>query len=150
MWFWVVWAVVGLLLVALEVHSQAFYAVFLALGAFAAAVVTVVGIPLWLSAVVFAGVAVGGTLLVRPALTRISARHQAPRLELPGASDSLVGQRALTLDAVGDVHHPGHARLAGERWLAVTDEPGGVPSQTQVLVIEVRGTTLVVMPFTGG
>ncbi|TME46675.1 MAG: NfeD family protein, partial [Chloroflexi bacterium] len=40
MWFWVVWLVAGLLLVALEVHSQAFFAIFLALGAFAATIVT--------------------------------------------------------------------------------------------------------------
>ncbi|MBV9099824.1 MAG: NfeD family protein [Candidatus Dormibacteraeota bacterium] len=150
MWFWVVWLVAGLLLVAVEVHTQAFYAVFLALGAFAATIITAVGIPVWLSAVVFAIVALGGTLLVRPTLKRMSDRHIGPRLLLPGSSDALVGQRALTVDEVGDEHHPGHARLAGERWLAVTDEPGGVKPQTQVLVVEVRGTTLVVTPFAGG
>jgi len=150
MWFWVVWLVAGLLLVALEVHSQAFFAIFLALGAFAATIVTAVGIPVWLSAIVFAGVAMGGTLLVRPTLKRVSDRHLGPRLALPGSSDGLLGSRALTLDAVGDEHHPGHARLAGERWLAVTDEPGGVAPETQVMVVEVRGTTLVVMPFSGG
>ena len=149
MWFWVVWLVAGLLLVALEVHSQAFFAIFLALGAFAATVVSVVGAPVWLSAIAFAGVAVAGTLLVRPTLRRVSDRRMGPRLALPGSSDGLVGSRALTLDEVGDEHHPGHARLAGERWLAVTDEPGGVAAQTQVMVIDVRGTTLVVMPLTG-
>ena len=150
MWFWVVWLLAGLLLVALEVHSQAFYAVFLAAGAFAATIVVAVGIPVWLSAIVFAGVALGGTLLVRPTLKRMSDRHIGPRLQLPGASDAIVGQQALTIDDVGDEHHPGHARLAGERWLAVTDEPGGLKPQTQVLVLEVRGTTLVVTPLAGG
>jgi membrane protein implicated in regulation of membrane protease activity len=149
MWFWVVWLVAGLLLVALEVHSQAFYAIFLAIGAFAATIVTAVGLPVWLSVVVFAGVAVGGTLMVRPTLKRVSDRRMGPRLELPGASDNLIGKQALTLDPVGDEHHPGHARLGGERWLAVTEEAGGLAPETQVMVVEVRGTTLVVMPFTG-
>jgi membrane protein implicated in regulation of membrane protease activity len=149
MWIWVAWLVAGLLLVAAEVHSQAFYAIFLALGAFAATIVTAVGLPVWVSAVVFAGVAFGGTVLVRPTLKRYSDRHIGPRLLLPGASDSLVGQHALTIDAVGDEHHPGHARLAGERWLAVTDEPGGLSPETQVMVVEVRGTTLVVVPLSG-
>ena len=149
MWFWVAWLVVGLLLVALEVHSQAFFAIFLAAGAFAATIVTAVGVPIWLSAIVFAGVSLGGTLFIRPGLKRLSDRHIGPRLELPGSSDSLVGSRALTIDPVGDEHHPGHARLAGERWLAVTEEPGGVAPETQVMVVEVRGTTLVVMPLGG-
>ena len=150
MWFWVAWLIVGLLLVALEVHSQAFFAIFLAVGAFAATIVSAVGLPIWVTAVVFAGVSLGGTLLIRPSLKRISDRRMGPRLALPGASDSLVGSRALTLDQVGDEHHPGHARLAGEKWLAVSEEPGGVAAQTQVMVVEVRGTTLVVMPLTGG
>jgi len=150
MWFWVVWFMVGLLLVALEVHSQAFFAIFLAAGAFAATITTALSAPIWLSAVVFAGVAIGGTLLIRPTLKRISDRRMGPRLSLPGSSDSLVGARALTVDPVGDEHHPGHARLAGERWLAVTEEPGGLQPDTQVMVVDVRGTTLVVMPLTGG
>jgi membrane protein implicated in regulation of membrane protease activity len=149
MWFWVVWLVAGLLLVGLEVHSQAFFAVFLAAGAFAATIVAGVGLPIWLSAVAFAAVAIGGVALVRPSVKRLSERRAGPRLQLPGASDNLVGSRALTIDSVGDEHHPGHARLAGENWLAVTEEPGGVEPHTQVMVVEVRGTTLVVMPLMG-
>jgi membrane protein implicated in regulation of membrane protease activity len=146
---WIAWLIAGLVLLAVEAHTVAFYALFLALGAFAAAVVSGIGLPLWVDAVVFAGVATGTTLLVRPLLKASYDRHQAPRLVLPGGSDSLVGQRALTLDDVGDEHHPGHAKLAGENWLAVTDEPGGLGRDTAVMVVEVRGTTLVVMPYGG-
>ena len=102
-----------------------------------------------MQAVVGAAVALLGTLLVRPTLSRISARHLGPKLTMPGASDNLVGQPALTLEPVGDENHPGHARLFNERWLAVTTNPGGVPAHTQVTVVEVRGTTLVVAPPRG-
>lgn len=150
MWFWVVWLVAGLGLLAIEVHSQAFFAIFLALGAFAATIITALGIPIWVSVVVFAAVAIAGALLLRPTLKRFSDKHLGPRLTLPGASDNIVGQRALTLDTVGDENHPGHARLAGERWLAVTSAPGSmVAPETQVTVIAVRGTTLVVAPMGG-
>ena len=40
-WMWVVWLLAGLVLVGLEVHTQAFYALFLALGAFVATIVAV-------------------------------------------------------------------------------------------------------------
>jgi membrane protein implicated in regulation of membrane protease activity len=141
--------IAALILVAAEVHTQAFFAIFLAMGAVAATIVTAAGLPLWVSLVVFAGVAVGGVGLLRPTLQRNSDRHLGPRLALPGQSDALVGQTALAVDAIGDEHHPGHARLAGERWLAITEEPGGLRPDTQVMVVEVRGTTLVVMPLTG-
>ena len=151
-WFWVIWLVGGLALLGLELHSQAFFAFFLAIGAFGASIVAyLVSEQVWPSVVVFAGLSAAGLALVRPLFVRIAERRQGPPLVLPGPSGTatLVGQQALTLDAVGDEHHPGHAQLAGERWLAVTKEPGGLQPDTAVRVIAVRGTTLVVMPFSG-
>ncbi|HVC04335.1 MAG TPA: NfeD family protein [Candidatus Acidoferrales bacterium] len=148
-WMWVVWLLAGLVLVGLEIHTQAFYSLFLALGAFVATIVALFPDEVWVQAVAAAGVALLGTLLVRPTLVRISARHLGPKLAMPGASDNLVGQPALTLEPVGDENHPGHARLFNEKWLAVTTNPGGVPAHTQVTVVEVRGTTLVVAPPRG-
>lgn len=148
-WMWVVWLLAGLVLVGLEIHTQAFYSLFLALGAFVATIVALFPDDVWVQAVVAAGVALLGTLLVRPTLTRISAKHLGPKLTMQGASDNLVGQPALTLEPVGDENHPGHARLFNEKWLAVTANPGGVPAHVQVTVVEVRGTTLVVAPPRG-
>jgi membrane protein implicated in regulation of membrane protease activity len=147
---WVIWLIAGLVLVGLEVHTQAFYSLFLALGAFAATVVALFPTDVWLQAVVAAAVAIVGTLAVRPTLARLSAKHLGPKLTMPGASDNLVGQAALTLEPVGDENHPGHARLFNEKWLAFTTSPGGVPAHQQVTVVEVRGTTLVVAPPKGG
>jgi membrane protein implicated in regulation of membrane protease activity len=148
-WMWVVWLLAGLVLVGLEIHTQAFYSLFLALGAFAATIVALFPDDVWVQAVVAAAVALMGTLLVRPTLARMSAKHLGPKLAMPGASDNLVGQPALTLDPVGDENHPGHARLFNEKWLAFTTNPGGVPAHVQVTVVEVRGTTLVVAPPRG-
>jgi membrane-bound ClpP family serine protease len=64
---------------------------------------------------------------------------------LPGVQ-GLVGQQAITVDVVGDELHPGHALLAGERWLAVTDSGQPLPADIPVTVAAVRGTTLVVRP----
>jgi membrane protein implicated in regulation of membrane protease activity len=146
---WVVWLLAGLVLVGLEIHTQAFYSLFLALGAFVATIIALFPDDVWVQAVAAAAVALLGTLLVRPTLARLSAKHLGPKLTMPGASDNLVGQPALTLDPVGDENHPGHARLFNERWLAFTTDPAGVPAHVQVTVVEVRGTTLVIAPPRG-
>lgn len=148
-WMWVVWLLAGLVLVGLEIHTQAFYSLFLALGAFVATIIALFPDDVWVQAVAAAAVALLGTLLVRPTLARLSAKHLGPKLTMPGASDNLVGQPALTLDPVGDENHPGHARLFNERWLAFTTDPAGVPAHVQVTVVEVRGTTLVIAPPRG-
>ncbi len=47
---------------------------------------------------------------------------------IQGSADGLVGQPAITLDTVGDEHHPGHALFANDRWLAVTDTAEPLPA----------------------
>ena len=56
-----------------------------------------------------------------------------------GVHGSLVGEEVLTLDVVGDSQHPGHVRLAGERWLAVSGSGQPIPAGTPVIVMAVRG-----------
>ena len=93
-------------------------------------------------------VATIGIVLVRPLMSNALARsgegHPAR-----GVHGTLVGEEVLTLDEVGDAHHAGHVRLAGERWLAVSGSDAPIPPETRVLVTGVQGTTLVVWPVDG-
>ena len=116
MW-WLIWLVAAVLLLAGEVHTQAYYALFLAVGALAAVVLSLVGLPVPVQAVGGAAVAVSGVFAARPSLKRAMDRRTV-NLQYPGMAGGLVGQRAITVDAVGDEHHHGHALLANERWLA--------------------------------
>ena len=141
----VFWLVAGVILLGVEALTLAFFAVFIALGMFAAAVAAGTGAQDWAQVVSFVGVAGLGILLGRPPLMR-GLRSRQGALALPGVQ-GLVGQQAVTVDVVGDVHHPGHAMLAGERWLAVTDAGTPLDPDVTVTVAAVRGTTLVVRPL---
>jgi membrane protein implicated in regulation of membrane protease activity len=143
----VFWLVVGVLLLGLEVLTQALFALFAAAGLFGAAIAAALGAPVWAQVLVFAGVAVAGMVLGRPPLVRALHLHPGP-ITLPGVH-GLVGQRAVTVDVVGDEHHPGHALLAGERWLAFTDA-GPLGPDVPVTVAAVHGTTLLVRPVQSG
>ncbi|HET9051156.1 MAG TPA: NfeD family protein [Candidatus Dormibacteraeota bacterium] len=142
----VVWVFLAIAALAVEAAiSAAFFAFFLAIGFAAGAVADTFGLPVWLQLVLIAGVAGAGMVLLRPMLV---SRFNATAPELLGGHD-LVGQRALTVDEVGDEHHPGHALLAGERWLAVSATSTTLPPDVPVLVAGVRGTTLLVLPAPG-
>jgi membrane protein implicated in regulation of membrane protease activity len=146
--FFGLWIALMVVFVALEVHTQAFYALFVALGSGAAAAAAIITGNLWLQLLLFAVVTLGGWALVRPAL-RSRFEHSVPISKfrgIAGSADGLVGQPAITLDTVGDEHHPGHALFAGDRWLAVTDRSEPLPAQVAVVVVAVRGTTLLVRP----
>jgi membrane protein implicated in regulation of membrane protease activity len=144
----VIWVVAGLVLLAVELHTVAFYAVFLAVGSFAAAILVlfVPDSPIWLQAVVAAIAAIAGMLALRPFVSRAFLQRNEGVVSR-GVHGGLVGQEALTLDTVGDEHHPGHVLLASERWLAVTDSTQPLDKDQAVNVAAVRGTTLLVRPL---
>jgi membrane protein implicated in regulation of membrane protease activity len=145
----VVWLVLGVILVAFELHHWAFYAMFGAIGAFAAAVIAV-GAPgaLGLQCAVAVAVALVGVLGVRPFMSRITHRKVDGHVA-KGVHGGIVGQSALTLDVVGDEHHVGHALLAGEKWLATSGSGKPIPANTTATITAVSGTTLVLWALDG-
>jgi membrane protein implicated in regulation of membrane protease activity len=140
------WLVLGALLLLFEMHHLAFFAMFGAIGSFAAAAVAALApeaIPLQIG--VGLGVTAVGVVAGRPFVSRaFDARHSG--FSVKGVHGGLVGHEAVTLDEVGDVHRIGHVRLTGERWLAVSGSGEALPAGTAVLVTAVQGTTLVVWP----
>ena len=145
----VVWIAVGVVLIAVELHHMAFYALFAALGCFAAAAVASVSpgaVAVQIATAVI--VAAAGILLIRSRVSRAFAHHYETE-HVPGVHGGLIGQEVLTLDVVGGSDQIGHVRLAGERWRAVSGSDAPIPPGTTVLVTAVRGTTLTVWPVGG-
>ena len=145
----IAWIVAGVVLIAIELHHFAFYALFAAIGCLAAALVAVAA-PDALVLQVLAAVVVTavGIALVRPKVSEAFVNRRGGDA-LPGVHGGLVGQEVVTLDRVGGPDHAGHVRLAGERWLAVSGAGTVIPAGTTVLVTAVDGTTLVVWPVDG-
>jgi membrane protein implicated in regulation of membrane protease activity len=145
----IAWIAVGVVLIAVELHHMAFYALFAALGSFAAAAVASVlpgAVAVQVATAVI--VAAAGILLVRSRVSAAFAHHHEGR-HVPGVHGGLVGQEVVTLDRVGGLDQVGHVRLAGERWRAVSGADVPIPPGTTVLVTAVRGTTLTVWPVGG-
>ena len=144
----VVWLVLGVVLLVAELRHFAFYALFGAIGAFAAALVAAV-LPDQVVLQLLAGVAVGGLgiWLVRPLVSTRFHRSGDDRLGR-GVHGSLVGEEVVTLDPVGP-GHTGHVLLAGESWLAISGSDAVIPARTDVLVTAIQGTTLIVWPVDG-
>ncbi|HUR77853.1 MAG TPA: NfeD family protein [Acidimicrobiales bacterium] len=139
----VVWLVLGLVLIGIELHHWAFFALFAALGAFAAALVAAGNADaLGLQCAVAVAVSGAGVLGVRPFMSSITHRQRGGHVAI-GVHGGIVGQNVLTLDEVGDSHHVGHALLAGEKWLATSGSGQPIPAHTRAVVTAVSGTTLV-------
>jgi len=137
-WFWVIVAVA---FAVVEVMTVAFFAVFITIGALGAAVVSLLGFNLLVQAIVLGLLGVAGIQIARPYLVD---RLHIGRPALRSGADSMVGQQAVLLEPILGVGQPGHVKIAGELWPALTDDGTAVPVNTLVVVTALRSTTLIV------
>jgi membrane protein implicated in regulation of membrane protease activity len=138
-----VWIVLCVVLIGVELHHLAFFAMFGAVGSGAAAVVAVAAPShVVVQACVAVGVATAGVAFVRPKMSEAFARR-GPGTAIRGVHGGLIGARGLTVDEVR-LDASGHVRLLGETWLAVTATESLIPPSTAVIVTNVVGTTLTV------
>lgn len=144
----VIWIVLGVALLLAEMHHMAFFFLFVALGSFAAAIVAGFAPHSYVSqAASIILVAAIGIVIVRPYMSRVFDRSRGGHVAR-GVHGGLVGQIALALDEIGGELHPGHVRLVGERWLAISSDASLITKGTTVVVDSVNGTTLTVLPQT--
>jgi membrane protein implicated in regulation of membrane protease activity len=141
-WLWILAAVV---FIVIEITNLAFFALFAAAGALAAAIVSAVGGPAFLQVIVFAVVALGGLVVLRRPLVGAFGHRRAGALKSGVAA--LVGQKATVVDRVDRVDRAevaGRVRARGEDWPAITyDDQPCEPGQV-VEVIDIEKTRLVV------
>ena len=139
----VAWLVLGAVLVAVELHHLAFFALFGAIGAFAAAAVAVV-FPdaIGLQFLCAVGASAVGVVAVRPYVSR-AFLHRRGESVARGVHGGFVGGVVDVLDTVSAVPG-GHVRLAGENWLALSETDDPISAGSKAIVVSVSGTTLTV------
>ncbi|HEV2014642.1 MAG TPA: NfeD family protein [Candidatus Dormibacteraeota bacterium] len=137
-WFWVI---VAIAFAIVEVVTVAFFAAFITIGALGAALASLLGFNLLVQTIVLGILGVAGILIARPFLVE---RLHIGRPTLRSGADSMVGQQAILLEPILGVGQPGHVKIAGELWPALTDDGSAVPVNTLVVVTALRSTTLIV------
>ncbi|MDE2282523.1 MAG: NfeD family protein [Actinomycetales bacterium] len=142
------WLVILLVCIFAEIHTQAFVAVFVAVGSIVAFFLALAGVPFAVEAVVFVVVTAVTLFTLRPSFVRRFARSEVVDLTVPAAG-SLVNQTGFVEEVIGDEGHPGRVKIRGEFWRAVTDRPTPIASGVRVVVVKSYGTTLWVEPTDG-
>src|SRR2546423_579903 len=127
-WFWVI---VAIAFAIVEVMTVAFFAVFITVGALGAAITSLLGFNLLVQAIVLGVLGVAGILTARPFLVE---RLHIGRAGLRSGADSMVGHQAVLLEPILGVGQPGHVKISGELWPALTDDGSPVPVNTLVSV----------------
>jgi membrane protein implicated in regulation of membrane protease activity len=140
---WILWVIAAAVFGVGELHTGGFYLLPFALAATLAAVLSLLGVGVLLSAVAFiaASAIVVGTL--RPVARR--HRHLPPSIRTGAAA--LIGRRAMVLERIANDEGVGCVRIdGGEVWTARSyDDDEVIDVGERVEVVEIRGATALVM-----
>ena len=136
---WVLWLIAAVALGVGEVLTMGFFLGPFAIGALAAAVVSVAGGGLIVSGLAFLAVSTAALVALRP----IARRHLRTPAHLKTGTAALVGRTATVVEEVSD--SGGCVKLDGEMWSARPfDEDQVLPAGSRVHVLEIRGATALV------
>ena len=138
---WLIWLVVAAVLAVAEIVTLTAALGMLSVSALVAAGSAAVGLPVPFQFLVFALVATGTVVFVRPIALRHVLRPQVERFGI----DALVGRPAYVLSEVTGLG--GRVRIDGEEWTArAYDETLVIPPGKTVDVMEISGATALVYP----
>ena len=139
-WEWIFFGSAAVLAIG-EIFSAAFFLLPFAIGAGLAGILALFGVhPAMLMTVFVASSILGLWGLQRYALRDAGDQH-------PVGANRFVGMRAMVTESISRSSGVGRVRMETEDWRATTDLDTEIESGTEVLVTEVRGTRLVVVPI---
>jgi membrane protein implicated in regulation of membrane protease activity len=141
--WWILWLIGAFILGIGEMHQGGLYLLPFAMGAALAATVSLLGVGLVLSAIVF--MLTSATVL--GALRPVAKRHRRLPPAIRTGAAALVGRRAMVLERIANDEGVGCVRIeGGEVWTARSyDEDEVIDVGERVEVVEIRGATALVM-----
>jgi membrane protein implicated in regulation of membrane protease activity len=139
---WVLWLVAACILGAGELHTGGFFLAPFAIGAAAATVLSLAGVPTVAAVIVFLAASALVFLTLRP----VAMRHRRLPPPIRTGAAALVGRPAMVLERIANNEGVGCVKIDGEVWTARSyDENEVIEAGERVEVVEIRGATALVM-----
>ncbi len=141
---WILWLVAAAVLGVGEMHQGGLYLLPFAMGAAVAAVLSLLGVGVALSAIMF----VATSAIVVAALRPVAKRHRRLPPPIRTGAAALVGRHAMVLERIANHEGVGCVRIdGGEVWTARSyAEDDVIEAGERVEVVEIKGATALVMP----
>lgn len=139
---WLIWFLLAIGLFVGEMFTAGFWLACLAVGAAVAGIVGLIpGLGFVTQGIAFAVSSVVSMAGLRPRLMRLL--QLGPGSELRTGVDALLGKTAIVTERIGP-GSPGRVKVDGEDWRGASADATVIEPGTQVMIIQVDGTTLVV------
>jgi membrane protein implicated in regulation of membrane protease activity len=136
---WWIWMIIAAFFVVGEIFTAGFFLLWFGVGAAVAGVLALLGLSFGWQLAAFAVV----SLVLFASSRRFAERFS--KKQPPGiGADRFIGKQGIVLDAIDNVENVGRVRLDKEEWRADSETGTIIPAGTQVEVVRLDGTHLVV------
>ena len=144
---WLIWLILGVVLIVAEVFTLGFFLLWFGVGAIAAGVVGLVGGGLFLQFLVFVIVSVGLTAMSRTILAKYFSHDDKNAMK--SGVDALPGKVGIVVEASRGAMSQGAVKVFGSTWTAYPiDGENELAEGEKVEVVEVRGSSIYVRRIT--
>jgi membrane protein implicated in regulation of membrane protease activity len=144
-WLWILWFILGAILVVAEIFTTGFVLLWFGIGALAAALAGFIGIDsLVIQFLIFAGLSVGLTAASRTIFINYFSREKSGQ-SLRSGVDALPGKIGTVVSSSKGALHEGAVKVFGSTWTAYP-APGEPPLEAgeRVCVDSVEGASIYV------
>ena len=148
--YWVLWSILGAILIVAEIFTSGFVLLWFGIGALAAAFAGLVGIDnLFIQFVIFAVVSIGLTAASRTIFINYFSREKSGE-SLRSGVDALPGKIGTVVSSSRGALHEGAVKVFGSTWTAYP-APGEAPLEAgeRVCVESVEGASIYVKRIGG-
>jgi membrane protein implicated in regulation of membrane protease activity len=144
-WFWVLWCILGAILIVAEIFTSGFVLLWFGIGALAAAFAGFIGInSLAIQFLIFAGISIALTAASRTIFINYFSRESEGE-SLRSGVDALPGKIGTVVSSSRGALHEGAVKVFGSTWTAYP-APGEAPLEAgeRVCVESVEGASIFV------
>ena len=144
-WFWVLWCILGAILIVAEIFTSGFVLLWFGIGALLAAFASFIGIDsLVIQFLIFAGVSIALTAASRTIFINYFSREK-PEHSLRSGVDSLPGKVGTVVSSSKGALNEGAVKVFGSTWTAYP-APGEQPLEAgeRVCVESIEGASIYV------
>jgi membrane protein implicated in regulation of membrane protease activity len=142
---WLLWVILGVILIVAEIFTLGFVLFWFGLGAFAAALAAMLGVGIPGQFGIFALVSIGLTVMSRTIFAKYFSHEDENELKM--GVDSLPGQVGTVTIGSSGAMDEGAVRVYGSVWTAYpSDEDVKLIEGEKVEVVSVKGSSIYVRP----
>ena len=135
-----IWLILLILFIAIEVATMGLTTIWFGGGAIIAMLAAMLGAPVTIQIILFFIVSLALLFFTRPIAVKYFNKDR-----IRTNAESLVGQQAIVISEIDNLHGIGQVIVSGQEWSARSiDEQGAIPVGSVVIIAAINGVKLIV------